>query len=395
MWTIFKIINLIWLLSSTYAWFTTYTSLTPILIIVNVVMIVSMGFLPFKIYFDKVIGRVLLAIVGLMIWSILCDGIIMGICTLLAYLPVIFLIMLPTDYKKDLLQFVTKWYSYMIAFGLVEYFVTLVVPLPAFGRFVYLSYEPFDNYLFYIKTTFDNGIFTRFNAFFLEPGHQALASTFLIMANSFNFKKNRYCIILLIAVIFSFSLAGYLLLFTGWTLTWIRNFKRAIISVIGIISLVVIALSGILGDSVFNELIVSRLEYDQEKGIKGNNRYFNNTDFVFQQAQKKGETLVGVKDKVNMELVGGAGFKIYVIKNGWIGVLFVILFYLSVIPKGFNPRYTVIFLIVLTLCFIQRSYPSWYSWLLPYILGIYIHKQEPWDDNLLDKNEEDKAIYYY
>lgn len=374
MWTFFKIINFVWLLSSTYAWFTTSVPLMPVLLLVNAGMIFSLSYLPVEIKFDKLIGRVLLAILGLVVWAIWCDGYVMGIYTLMSYLPVVVLIMLPLHLKKDLLQFVTKWISILLGLGLIVYAVTLFATPPSFGRFVYSEYEPYDNYLFYIKTTFDHGTFVRFNGVFLEPGHQALLCTFLIIANKFNFRKNPYLYILLVSVLFSFSLAGYLLLFMGWALYWIKNIQRALLIGAVLTGLVVFAVNWDLGDNAVNELIISRLEYDKDKGIKGNNRFFHNTDYVYQKAQKSGRTMTGIKDSVNMELVGGAGFKIYVIKYGWVGVAFALLFYLSVIPPQCNVRYTSIFLIVLALCFIQRSYPGWYSWLLPYVLGIYINR---------------------
>lgn len=95
MWTLFKIINFIWLLTSTYAWFMTKFSFTPVLIIVNAVMIACMGFMPIEIKFDKVIGRVSLAILGISLWTIWVDGIVMGLYTALTYMPVLMLIMLP------------------------------------------------------------------------------------------------------------------------------------------------------------------------------------------------------------------------------------------------------------------------------------------------------------
>lgn len=382
MWSVFKIANFIWLMSSTYMWMTTFISLTPIVFICNILMIVSLGFLPIKVEFGKSIGRILLAICALVIWSVLTDGYVMGIFTFMCYIPVVWLIMLPKEYMRDLLDFTTKWYAIMLAIGLVEYFILLFASLPSIGGFEYPGYEPFVNYGFYLKTTFDYGTFERFNGFLLEPGHQALLSTFLLIANSFKLKGKPFNCILLAGVIFSFSLAGYMLAAVAWSFFFVKNMKRALFVVALVAALVAISLSWNYGDNTLNELIISRLEYDEEKGIKGNNRYFNNTDFVFERANKDGRAFLGVQNKVNMELVGGAGFKIYVIKYGWLGVILAGLFYLSVIPAGANRKYTATFFIVLALCFMQRAYPAWYSWLLPYILGIYIHRNE---DEVIEK----------
>lgn len=375
MWLLFKIANFVWLLSSTYMWFTTFFSLTFLVVLSNATIMICMGFLPVKIRFDKTIGRILLAICGLVIWSVWCDGFVMGIFTFLSYLPVVFLVMLPRDLQEDLLHSITKWYAIMIGLGLVEYFITLVASMPSLGQFDYPGYKPYINYGFYIKTTYDYGTFERFNAFFLEPGHQALTSTFLMMANSFRFKRNPYLFILAAGVVFSFSLAGYLLTTVAFTLLMINSVKRAVITGVAITGAIIAILGWNGGDNSLNELIVSRLEYDEEKGIKGNNRFTSDTDFIFEKGQKTGATLTGMQDTVNVKLATGAGFKIYVIKYGWIGAILAALFYLSVIPPRCNVRYSIAFFAVITLCFMQRSYPAWYSWLFPYVLGIYINRK--------------------
>ncbi len=178
----------------------------------------------------------------------------------------------------------------------------------------------------------------------------------------------------MVCVLFSFSLAGYLLLFTGWTLYWINNSRRALL-ILGLAVLGVIMFkSWNGGDNPINELIIERLEYDEEKGIKGNNRFTTDTDFIYSKGQKNGWNWVGMKDHANMDLVKGAGFKIFVTHNGWIAVILVLMFYISVIPLRSDYRYDAIFLTVIMLCFIQRSYPYTYTWLFPYVTGIYLAK---------------------
>ncbi|MDE7343204.1 MAG: hypothetical protein K2N19_04215, partial [Muribaculaceae bacterium] len=44
------------------------------------------------------------------------------------------------------------------------------------------------------------------------------------------------------------------------------------------------------------------------------------------------------------------------------------------IPKGANVRYSASFVLIIILVFLQRAYPDWYSWLLPYVLGIGISR---------------------
>lgn len=374
MWNVFRVTNLLWLFISTFWWVTAHINQGPFLVVINVVMIMCLSMMPIKINLNRQIGRFVGAIVLAALWSIWIDGPVMGIVTMLMYFPAVYLLQLPFAYKKDLLAFTTKWYAILLSISLVMYWASLFITLPSLGTFVHPPYPPFLNHVFYLETTFDYGTFVRFNAFFIEPGHQALLSTFLIMANRYRFKECRWLWVLLLAVLFSFSLAGYLLIVTGYCLIKINSLWRAIVAVIVLGGVTIGALNWDGGNNALNELILARLEKDESQGIKGNNRFYNDTDFVFTQAAKKGDLIFGVKDKTNMELVGGAGYKIYVIQYGLVGVILSLLLYLSLIPPHPDYRYTIAFLVVLALCFLQRSYPTWYSWLFPYVIGIYLAK---------------------
>lgn len=376
MWNVFRITNLLWLFISTYWWITAAYNLGPFLVIINAIMIISMGLMSIKINFNAQFGRIIAILILIALWTTWIDGLAMGLTTILMYLPVLYLIQLPIDYKENLLNFTTKWYAILITISLLMYMASHFVSLPSIGTFVHSIYPPFLNHIFYLESTFDYGTFVRFNAFFLEPGHQALLSTFLILANRFYFKKCPWLWILLIAVIFSFSLAGYLLLFTGYAFLKINSVGRGLIALLILAAVIGGAIYWSGGNNAMNELIVRRLEQDSEKGIKGNNRFTNNTDFTYTRATKSKDIWTGVKEKTNISLIEGAGYKIYIINYGFIGVILSFLFYLSLVPPHPNYRYTISFLIVLILCFIQRSYPTWYSWLFPYVMGIYLAREE-------------------
>lgn len=376
MWNLFKIVNFFWLLASTRMWPTALFNLGPILIPVNLLMLLCISMLPIKVRLDirtGLVTAIMLAIVG---WYVWIDGAVMGIVIFLQYLPVLFLLQLPYEYLKDLLQFCTKWLAILLIPALLLYWALLFIDLPKFGQFVHPNYMPFDNYIFYIKTTWDNGIFVRFNAFFLEPGHLALLCTFLMIANKYRFKKCKWLIVLAVAVVFSFSLAGYLLATLGFILLKINSIGKALLALVAVIAVAIAAVNFLEDDTAVYELIVSRLEYDESKGIKGNNRVDSNTDYVFDKTLHKGKTLTGVSQTTNMDLVAGAGYKIFIIRYGLIGALLSLALYIALIPSSPDWRYTLIFLLILILCFMQRAYPEWYSWLFPYISGIYLAKGE-------------------
>ncbi len=384
MWYLFRLTNLFWLLAATYIWITSTINQGPILAIVNFIMAFCVSMMPIKIKFDALLGRVIVAILLIGLWFLWIDGPIMGVTTILMYMPVIWLLMLPFKYMEDLLKFTTKWYAILLIPALLIYGLTIFIDLPSIGKFVHPNYVPFTNYIFYIKTTWDSGFLVRFNAFFLEPGHQALLSTFLMIANRFRFKECPWLWVLLASTIFSFSLAGYLLATAGFILLKVNSILKALI--VGVIGAIVIsfALNWSGGENALNDLIIKRLEQDESKGIKGNNRVDDTTDYTFSMVVRRHNLWLGVKERTNMDLIAGAGYKIFIINYGLVGAVLALLFYLSVIPPKPDYRYTITFLIILILCFMQRAYPAWYSWLFPYVMGIYIAKGEK--DNLLEQH---------
>ena len=390
MWIIFKAANLFLVLASTYLWMTSLLPRPVIFLGVNVIMLITLGMLPFKVELGMKNGLVLLATVGLTLWSTFTDGWSTGLLTFMMYLPAQYLLVLPYEYKKDLLAFVTKWYAIPLAISLCIYWMLFFIDLPSFGRFVHPIYKPFTNYIFFIKTTFDYGIFERFNAFFLEPGHQALLSTFMLMANKFDFKKQPLLLVLVVAILFSFSLAGYLLMTIGFLMLKVNTLPKFLGAAGALTGVVVGAMVVSGGDNALNELIISRLEYDESSGIKGNNRFFNDTDYVYDKAVDTRYFWLGVKGKANMELISGAGYKIYILNYGMVGTLLAFAFYLSVIPSRPARRYTISFLLLIIICFMQRAYPFWYSWIFPYVVGIYVAKGEQ-----EEKEEEKQASLAY
>lgn len=375
MWTIFKITNLICIMVSSYFWMTSVIPMAPLMILMSFVMIVCLITLPIQLKFDVRTGVSLLLYVLLVLWSLFSRGIGYGMVFASLYLPVFFLLQLPHEYKVDLLKFVTKWMAILLIPSLILYWITLIIDIPDFGTFVHPDYPPYTNYIFFIKTTYDFGFFPRFNAFFLEPGVVAMVCLFLIIANNFDLKHNPWLWVLLTAIIFSFSLAGYLLTLTSIALFKVNTIKKGL-AFLTVVIIMVIAIQNIAGgDNVFNELILERLEYDESKGIKGNNRFSNNTDYAFDKSLTTGDYWIGISSKENMDLITGSGIKIYILRYGAIGMLIVLALYLSFIPPHPNWPYTLKFLFILIVCFMQNAYPEFYSWLFPFIIGVNINRK--------------------
>lgn len=300
----------------------------------------------------------------------------------LMFLPAIYLYILDKKHQEDLVYSVTKWTSIMLGISILLY-IGSFVGLPPFGTFKVPDndfYTPYANYFFYIKNDMYGGnlMGARFNGPFLEPGHLAIICVMLLYANRYRMKENKYLWILVASALLSLSLAGYILIALGIMFVKMRNFRNAII----IASVVGLAYFGVTyiwneGDNVVNNLILSRLEMDDKKGIKGNNRTNRATDKMFSWYVDSGKVWTGMGNKkVNSDKMYGAGYKIFLLRNSLLFLLAIAAFYILLINPKANKRYAWSFLILIALCFIQRGYPAWFSWLLPYTAGIGMTRGE-------------------
>lgn len=283
------------------------------------------------------------------------------------------------DRKKELLKIITTSFSVIMGVSIVAFFLGMIVNLPSFGSLSFNDgqYE-FTNYLLYIKPYSVLDIY-RFNSIFLEPGHVAMIAAYLLFANDFDFKHNKYLIPIFIAVVVSLSLAGYVLVVAGYLLSLFpKSKKRGRLQKLFYFALLLLSVYYLAsvdngGSNVLNDTIFSRLQYDTEKGIVGNNRTTAVADVYFEEAIKSGEIITGYGRKEYNEIVnseeffGGAGYKIYMLKNGIIGTILVFMFYLFVAEAGPNKKKLRLMLLLYSFSFLQRAYPEWWAWILPFV----------------------------
>lgn len=301
-----------------------------------------------------------------------------GLVIFTSYLPGILIFMLEPDYQEDLLKFVTKWFCIILGVSLFAFLLSKIIDLPhnVFKLENNDSYLPFENYYFFLQ---NNGMYDltstggalRFGSVFLEPGHMAMVSALLLFANKYNLTRQPLLWIPLVCIALSFSLVGVVIVVVSLGLLKIHNLSSMIITVGLVVAgwfFVTVVWNG--GENPANKMIVERLEFDENKGIRGNNRTSKKTDFFFRQCLKDGTYVTGVGIKKMGEKVRGAGYKIFILKYGIIGLAFVAALYLLFIPKGANTRYAASFFLIIVLLFLQRAYPTWYSWLFCYIIGI-------------------------
>lgn len=312
----------------------------------------------------------------------------LGITTVPYFLSYLLIICLNDNDKIRCLNFITKWYGYLMLPSLIIYCMLMFVELPSLG---YLNavdnidwasdsgYGYCENFLFYMRSDFYGG---RFNGPFLEPGHVGMMSAFLLFVNHFNFKKKGMPLILL-SLLFSLSLAGYVLLFVGFLMHLFYMKKITLqflcMSCILFFSLYLFGMYYNDGDNFLYDKIFSRLEYDKEKGISGNNRVFGLMDIYYAAMWSDMNTLLwGYPEKTMTWLADtgsrGTGYIYWMCSRGLVGTILVFLMYFFYVIMNRYKTFAVYCLIFVILMFVQRCYPYWTSWIICFVYGITYEK---------------------
>lgn len=285
---------------------------------------------------------------------------------------IIFLIiLLLTDTEKQkLINWWTISFSLVLLITLIAWLLSWTGALPSYGV-VEADDSHNHTYINYLYCLQGFTYTYRFHSIFLEPGHVAMVSAFTIYIKRFDF-KNPFVILLFVCTLFTLSLAGFLLLGFGFFLikmqdgsVWIM-LKRSIY--ILLLFLVLFNVGKIYngGNNYFNEFILERLEYDEEKGFSGNNRTSDQTDALFKRSIDSGNVYWGMDDNKyrrlrSGDIIHGAGYKIYILQKGIAGLILVFLFYFLLLLTSKNRKFSLGLFILYTFAFIQRAYPFWFS----------------------------------
>lgn len=298
-------------------------------------------------------------------------------------LPVSIILLLRDKERILCLNWILKWYALLLVPSIILYAVTHVASVPSFGMLTQgntvLGYHPYHNYILYALPTSQNYYF-RFNGPFLEPGHLGMMSAFLLTATGFDLKK-KYTWIVLVAIVMSLSLAGWVLAFVGYVLVRFYQGKIELRWAVLFVSLVIgIYLAGTLydgGNNILNEKIFSRLEADEDRGFSGNNRVFGQIQTYYEAMwmSARPKLLLYGYDKNTIQWLAahgsrGTGFVMYTVSHGLVGVISASLFYVIFFLLTRYRKIALLMLIFVAMCFWQRSYPFWHSWVVCYVYGI-------------------------
>lgn len=219
----------------------------------------------------------------------------------------------------------------------------------------------------------------RFNSVCLEPGHLGTIGSLFLLAQIGNWKK-WYNIVILIATIFSFSLAAYgLMLINLFVIAWTKG-KKILPSIIGIgivcAAIVVGAIFYNDGDNMVNALILDRLEVEDDGNISGNNRVTDEFQAEFDKYIQTSDVIFGRGESLKKFGFGNSGYKVFLYDYGLITTLMVLFFYVVIIIPSKNHRAKIGMLVVFIAGFWIRAIPLYYYFLVPLYFFAYTDRSK-------------------
>ncbi len=225
----------------------------------------------------------------------------------------------------------------------------------------------YTNFYFFLLDDRFISIFPRFHSVFLEPGHLGTATVLLLFAQCGYWKK-WYNIVLWIATLMTFSLAAYVLsvviVFLNLWMHGKNIFKKALLVICCVAGVVAGSFFYNDGDNLIHDLIVIRLEIDDEGGLTGDNRVAGWFEDEYDSYLHSSDVFLG-RD-YDYSIPGNSGYRLFIYENGFIGLFLVILLYATFLLKTSEVRVMLSVALVAVLCFWVRGYPLWYSVFIPF-----------------------------
>ena len=327
----------------------------------------------YRSYSQKYLFLILIAILALLG---VYDAGFMSISKVLIGIFALFEItLLSKQIGKIILLKLTKLFGIISLISLIGWVMFLLnIPLPHNGIIDDEFGYTFENYYVFLYNGL--GVIPRFCSIFLEPGYYGQLAAIFLFANNMKL-NNVYLVFIFIAILFSLSLAGYVLLILGFLFTYIKKGKIVylIFSVVLGIGIYHYLKSYNEGDNPINNLIFSRLEIQDGK-LSGDHRSTDLLDRYYSKTLKeKGQVLFGVGSsfsKMNWGH-GVAGYKAYIVEHGYVGLFLALIGYFIILfREKYTSRKMILSFIFFMALYWQAAYPYWFSFFSLYVFCISI-----------------------
>ncbi len=299
-------------------------------------------------------------------------------------IPFTFLTLLILDKQslRKLLNIWTKLYAIILLVSLIAWPLAFIGVLPSRGI---IQFGEEDGYMYQnfglvlINMNFFNFDVVRFCSIFLEPGHVSMIGAFTLYINRFDFKKWTTWVIFIVSLI-TLSLAGYVLMALGYVLLRMQSLdvRKGITAIFGFLVLIgisyLVAANYNKGNNLVNTLIFERLEYDEEKGVSGNNRVTKVAEGEFERFISSPAFFTGMSAEEYMRIFEdsssrGAGYMMYLMEKGLIGTLIVFFGYWLIANRALDKRFVKNLLLLYFFAFLQRAWPTQPIWLYLFVFA--------------------------
>ena len=289
-------------------------------------------------------------------------------------------ILLLSEEKASLVKIFINFYAGVLLFSTIIYvLVILGMPINSYQVSIndpYYSWG-FSNSLFLILpiTSFP---FPRFQSIFLEPGHLGMISSLMLYMIRYNMRSWQGIIIFLSSLL-SMSLAAYMLLFLGMVIYKLSfgNLLKTITFLLMILMTCTMAYN-FFPNSYFSQAILLRLEYDEDKGFKGNNRISEDFEYYYNNKFYKTEhVLLGIGGD-NISTISGEGgnssYKVFIVQYGILGLVVLSVFFFVIVWYS-KSSFVRGLLLLYVASFWQRPYALWEVELFLFISIALLAKQ--------------------
>ena len=289
-------------------------------------------------------------------------------------------ILLLSEEKASLVKIFINFYAGVLLFSTIIY-VLVILGMPIYSYQVSIN-DPyyswgFSNSLFLILpiTSFP---FPRFQSIFLEPGHLGMISSLMLYMIRYNMRSWQGIIIFLSSLL-SMSLAAYILLFLGMVIYKLSfgNLLKTITFLLMILMTCTMAYN-FFPNSYFSQAILLRLEYDEDKGFKGNNRISEDFEYYYNNKFYKTEhVLLGIGGD-NISTISGEGgnssYKVFIVQYGILGLVVLSVFFFVIVWYS-KSSFVRGLLLLYVASFWQRPYALWEVELFLFISIALLAKQ--------------------
>lgn len=302
-------------------------------------------------------------------------------------LPLFFVLSMSISEKIKLKEVTMRIFAAILAVSILFYILFIVgfwFSYSVLDHPTNKTYNGFANFYFFIlPIRFYSLDFLRFSSVFTEPGHLGMMCALYLYVNEYEVKK-WYNMVMLIALLLSFSFAAYVLLLLGWMIyIWCKrkNIKSAIISVLVVLFCscsLELYTSDNFSSGIVSTLILNRMEYDEERGISGNNRNDEKFMAYYESFSNTEDYFFGIgKEKYSLlfDSTQNSSYKTFILQYGIIGTGIFISIFLSLICCRPSRMAWGLFLLFL-LSFLQRPYWYWSAQSFMFIVSVAIFYYE-------------------